>query len=282
MAPSRTPGATLPGVRRGSAGALIAVVVLGLAAGSAHAQVPTAPAGTITFDPARIISATTLKVDASGEGLGIPPNELPQQLTFALQRGFEVDGRAVKARCTDALADAFNCPDSSKVGAGSAVITVAGPTGSLDVVASLDAYLGPGSGAKVGTVFLEINEPNTKTQRNVRAQVVAVNDGQFSYELRVDSLASFQQAVPPGFTASLKRLTLQVGAARTERKVITKRVRLKSRNGKRGKLVKRRTRRSYGYSLLRTPDTCQGAWTIQLRAQFQAGLIVRDALAPCG
>ncbi|MBA2506084.1 MAG: hypothetical protein H0V29_09085 [Thermoleophilaceae bacterium] len=188
----------------------------------------------------------------------------------------------MKARCADAAADAFTCPATSKIGAGQAVITVSSALGTLDVVAGIEAYLGPGRGSAARAVFLEINEPNSKTQRNIRAQVVQTNGNQFDYELRIDSLAGFQQALPPGATATLKRLTMQVGAARTERRTILKRVRSKGRDSRgRRKLVKKRTRRSFGYALLRTPDTCTGAWTIQVRAQFQSGLLVRDANAPC-
>ena len=251
---------------------LIALVALGLPAAASAAD---APQGAVRLSPDVAGRATELRVEIGGEVLAQnTSNEQPRALSLFGTRGLKVDPRAVSGRCTEAQADAFDCPASSRVGDGSAQGRAEGaiiPGGGFDFTARIDVFLtAPRQSGDVAGVVVLVSEPQSGQRFNARGRVVKVASGAFGTETRFEGLSGGGQ-LPPGVTVKLNRVELRIGAKRTVRKTVTVR-----RHGKRRQVKKRRT-----YSFLTNPRTCTGSWPYRLRVEYSDRADDHDGNVAC-
>jgi hypothetical protein len=252
----------------------ILVAVLTLAAPAA-ASAADAPPGAVRLSPEVAGRASELRVDVGGEVLAQRTGgEQPRALSLFGTRGLKIDPRSVAGRCTDAQADAYDCPGSSRIGDGSAQGRAEGPLvpgGAMDFTASIDVYLARArqQGDVAGVVVL-IREPQSGQRFNGKGRIVKVASGAFGSETRFEGLDGGGQ-LPPGVTVTVNRVELRVGARRTVRKKVTVR-----RNGKRRRVTKRFT-----YSFLTNPRTCTGSWPYRLRVEYPGRTDDFDGTAAC-
>lgn len=200
----------------------------------------------------------------------------PSAVVLSVQRGFRVDPRAAAGRCTPQQAEELACPDDSRVGAGTAVVTAKSlllPGGMQDYEATLGFFLGaPRRDGDLAAVVVTVREPKTNVRETLTGRLVAVADGAFAYEIRFEGPQRATMALPPGVTVELKRLRVEIGAQRTV--TTTRRVRRKGRVLR----VKRRT----VLALVTNPSRCSGTWSGRLRTAFADGGEESFALSvPC-
>ncbi len=249
-----------------------AVVLLAGPPATAVAVDPGAPVSA-RLDPSVAGARSHLLVEAHGRPYD---GRSPSAVVLAVQRGFRLDPRAAAARCTAQQANDLACPETSRIGRGSATVTASGvlvPGGAEDFQATLGFFVGstPHAG-DLAAVVVTVSEPKTNTRRALTGRVVRVPDGPFGYELRFDGPGQAMGALPPGVTVELKSLQVDVGAQRT--------VTHTSRVKRHGRTV--RVRRRVTYALVTNPSTCAGAWTGELRASFADGSTEKTALSvPC-
>jgi hypothetical protein len=234
------------------------------------ALVPAAAAAQVQLVPNRAGQPSQLRVDVDPSALGIP-SEVPRSAVLAVAHGFRFDRRARSAPCSLVQASAFDCPESSRIGRGSAVVVVSGaivPGGSMELTATIDVFMAPpfARGDFFG-VEVQVSEPRFGQRGRFQGRLLPVNDPRFGAELRFDSFAAVP--VPPGVTVDLRRLQLTVGARRTvvRRRVVRRRVRRGGRVVVRRRVVRRRIR----YHLIRNPRSCPGSWPYELRLGFSSG-----------
>jgi len=246
--------------------------VLVAAAGLALTATPIAssqqaPAGTVGVTPNTAGKPSTVFLDfdpgsvASSEGA-------PRSIVLDILRGFKIDVRSRAARCSDAAAQSFQCPDASRIGSGSAIVNARSfflPSGGKDLTVSIAAFLAPPAGAgDLASVVLLVNESTTGTRRVLRGRLVRLASGPFGAELSID--VSGIAGAPVGVTLKVTRFRMLVGARRTVRrvKIVKKRVRTRHGTKVRRKRVVRRVR----YNLITNPRTCAGTWPYQVRVLF--------------
>jgi hypothetical protein len=240
---------------RNHAIAAFALSSAALVAASALGQTPLPP-GTARVEPNTAGKPSKLIVDLT------PPasQPTPTAAVLAITRGFRIDRRARKRRCSSTQASNFSCPAKSRIGRGSAQITAKSALfGSQTYTATLDFFLAPPpqAGDKAGVV-VQANEPTFNIRRSSTARLVKLGgSGPFGYELRSDTFP-IPQNLPAGITVHLDRLQFKIAAKRKVKKVKRK------ANGR--KVVKRRR-----YYLIRNPKTCPGSWPYEVRLTLPSG-----------
>ena len=276
--------------------------LLGLFCGAVRAD--TAPSGTATAQPNTPSQPSHIIIDAKGSSGGLG-SSLPQGVTVAVYKGFVLDLMAVAQRCTDAQATSFTCPTDTQVASGSFSGTASGPGFQTPFSGTIEAFLGPTEGGDLADVFVEVDVAGGK--HGAKGQLVAVSDPTFGYELRFDPLP--QATVPPGFTATVNELTVNIGASRTTgsstppssttspmrarprgqgqgqgagrsaatgRRSARRRARARGRGRPRG-----RSTQTVTHSLITNPATCAGSWPVQIRVRYSDHTDVRDAPIAC-
>jgi hypothetical protein len=223
---------------------LTALVGAVLLTAAAAAQ---APDVRIDLQPNRAGRASTLLVAVEG-GPGQADGRTPSSVVLSIQRGFVIDPRARARRCTDRQAENFRCPERSRIGSGTAVVTASGaivPGGSQDFTASLDVFLArPPRANDLAGVVVSFHEPTTGRRGTTTGRIVRRGRGAFGYELRFAGLDG-GEAPPPGVSVELKRLDLRAGA--------------------------RRRQGGTTFNLIRNPDFCDGTWTGRGEVRFTDG-----------
>ena len=239
---------------------LVALFALSLPAVASAAE---APPGAVSLSPNVAGKGTHLRVDVGSDVLAQNSGgERPRSLSLFGTRGLKIDPRAVRSRCTDAQADAFDCPASSRVGEGSAQGRAEGviiPGGGFDFTAKIDVFLtAPRERDDVAGVVLLVSEPQSGQRFNAKGRILKVAGGTFGSETRFEGLSGGGGELPPGVTVRLNRVEMRVGASRVVRKRVTVR-----RNGQRRRVIKR-----VRYSFLTNPRTCTGSWPYRLRVEY--------------
>ncbi len=202
---------------------------------------------------------------------------LPESVALGIQRGFKLDVRAVRVRCTGAALTSGKCPAASRIGGGQAMVKASGFI-NQDIPATLDVFLADRvQAADVASAVVVISAVGLS--RAVRTRLLAPPSGAFGYELRLEGIAA---AVPafPGVSFGLRSLTLDLGAKRRVTKTTYKRVRV-TRDGRRV-TVRRKVTRRVTYNLLTNPKTCTtGAWVVRLTVRIAGADRVRDIAVAC-
>lgn len=246
-------------------------LVLMLAA-PAYAQDTTITGG---LTPNKAGVGSSVHVDVSGSAPELA-GSLPESVALAIQRGFVLDLRAVRVRCTGSALTTGKCPAASRIGTGQAVVSTSGLI-NQDIPATLDVFLADRvQSADVASAVVVIGAAGLS--RAVRTRLLAPTTGSFGYELRLEGIAA---AVPafPGVTFGLRSLSLDLGARRRVAKTSYKRVRV-TRDGRRV-TVRRKVTRRVTYSLLRNPKTCTGAWAVRLTVRVAGADGIREVGVPC-
>lgn len=231
---------------------LLLLAVLGALAAPASAAAPTP---SVALKPNTPKAHSTALLHVSGDAAGFR-NRVPSSLVLAVQRGFVLDPHAVAARCAKPSA----CPESSRVGRGTADVTVVGP-GLLgaptrrQLTADIGVFLArPARRGDLAGVVISVKERSSGMGGSATGRIVHLRRGAYGYEIRFDSFPSV--ALPPGYSLELDRLDASVGAHRRVR----------------GKTV----------SFITNPPRCRGAFRAEVRASFSDGSRVTRALtAPC-
>lgn len=244
-----------------------------LLAGSAHAQETTITGG-LTPNKAGAGSRVHVEVASSAPTIA---GTLPESIALGIQRGFKLDVRAVRVRCTGSALMDGTCPAASRIGTGQAVVRASGFL-NQDIPATLDVYLADRlQSSDVASAVVVISAVGLS--RAVRTRLLAPPTGAFGYELRLEGIAAAVPAIP-GVSFGLRSLKLGLGARRQVTKTTTRNVRV-TRDGRRV-TVRRRVRTRVTYNLLTNPKTCAtGAWVVRLTVRTAGVDSVRDVAVPC-
>ena len=247
------------------------MLALALAA-SAGAQVP---GDAVKLSPSTAGKGSHVLVDLRVSEDPKAGGRSPQGVAIALATGFKYDGRARSERCSPERAKGFDCPANSKIGSGTANVTVSSGVFSGPATVEVQFFLAPPvqSGDAAGIV-MHLREPSSGQQGTTTGRI-ARTSGTYGLEVRFDDL---QSANPdPNFNVRVDRIQADVGASRTEKvKVCCKTVR---RNGKK---VRVRYYKKFRRDLLRNPTSCSGSWPWQVRLRYAPGEeSVRDGSAAC-
>jgi hypothetical protein len=243
----------------------LALALFLLLAAPAAAQ---APVFELSFSPAKAGRATTGTLTVRD----LPP-ETPgavlDRIVLSMQRGFRADPKGAPGRCTAEEAQAIRCPDTARIGKGTAVLEATFGLNKIDYTAAVKVFIkqdrAPGD---LAALAMEIREPQTGSNITAPGRVVKTGrDG--GLELRFEDLAKAVPPLPPGVTIRLKTFETAIGRHRT----VTRRVRTKSGRRKRVKTT---------YAIVRNPKTCTGSWTATLAVTRTDGSEQLTPLsAPC-
>lgn len=199
-----------------------------------------------------------LDVEASGQRFQ-SGGEVPRSVSVLTPRGARFDPRAVAVRCSSSQAQAFACPEGSRIGRGIVEGTFGGPLvlgllgGAQEFEARIDIFLAPARRGEVAGVVVQARETRSGARGTARGSLTLRRAGRFGARLRFE--LPRRQPFPPGFTVDVRRLELAVGASRRVAGV-------------------RRT-------LLRNPPVCRGTFPYQLRVSFESRTVVRNGGIPC-
>ena len=242
---------------------LIGLLLLAAAVG-AHGQ---AADGTIEVAPNVAGRASELHVDFRPTPEQNEQARNAQAIVIAAARGFRVDPRSRRRRCSEEQARQFECPEASRIGAGQADGTASIGGGSQSFTASIDVFLAPPpQPGDVAGIVVQFREPQSGQRGQARGRIVRVPTGPFGVEVRFEDLAGLTPSLP-GVTITVDRIQLRVGARR-------KVVRIIRRDGRRIRRVRR-------YTLIRNPRTCAGSWPYQVRGRYPDREEVRDGSLAC-
>ena len=235
----------------------MAVVPAALAQSEGDVQVAVKPA--IAGKPSHV------SVEASGAAAG-SNDELPSAVVLRIAQGFKIDRRARSKRCSKQQAADFDCPDRSRIGRGTADVTVHGPLlgpNGRSGTAKIEAFIAARkTKADIAGVVVQISESQTGERGTGTGRLVRLpSNGTFGAELRFDDFPEVDP--PPGYRVELDRLTFRAGAKRVVKK-------------KRDGVVKKRR-----FNLIRNPRTCAGSWPYEVRVTFSGGDQVRTGSVPC-
>jgi hypothetical protein len=276
-------------VTRGAQGALLALAAA-LCAFCPSASADPAPSGTATAQPNTPAQPSHIVIDAKGSAGGVGAS-VPSGVTIAVYRAFKLDLDAVAERCTDAQASSFTCPPDSQVASGSVSGTASSAGFQQPFSGTIEAFLGPTRGGDLADVFVEVDVAG---KHGGRGQLVAVSDPTFGYELRFDPLP--QASLPPGFSATVNELSVNIGAMRTTASPTTpspgtaptgmRRMRQRCRRARRCRHRRRgqgagRSAATVAHSLITNPPACAGSWPLQIRVRYPDHTDVRDAAIAC-
>jgi hypothetical protein len=246
-----------------------------LAALPAAAPAAPAPAGSVSLAPNTERAASRVRLDARGEAAGLRQGELPRGVALAFQRGFAFDRRAVSAYCTRDQASRYDCPTRSRVGSGTIEAVIRGPFPGMNSERVVDIALFAGrataSGEVIRVVF-QLRDRESGNRGTATGRLISRRDGAYGAHLELGRLPV--PTLPPGTSATLERVTLDVFAKRTIRR--TTKTRCRSRPSKRCTRTRTRT-----YTVIRNPRSCAGRWALRLRVTYANGEEVREATAPC-
>jgi hypothetical protein len=235
---------------------------------------------TVTLTPPTAGKPSRLSVVARG-GAVSAGQEAPKSVSLFIARGFKLDPRARKRRCTAEQARSYSCPLASRVATGSAQGTATVPAfGTFQFTATIEAFLTPRvQPGDIAGVVVQASGNGRRT--SIQGRVVPVaGTGPFGAKLLFENFNYPAQQAPPGSSAKLDRFDLSVSAKRKVRKVRIVKRRVRTRHGVR--IKRRRKVRIRRYYLIRNPRTCTGSWPYQLRATFPTRPeYVRDGTVPC-
>ena len=231
------------------------LIALAVTVGVLLAAVPaggqgTEPASTFRLSPNVAGQGSRLIVDA--QNLGSADGPRVTSTVLGLQRGFKLDVRARRGRCSRMQAESFSCPASAKIGTGFAIVRATGAIfngGFQDFRAEIDIHLAPKRRpGDLAGVVISIQEPDSGQRGTVYGRLLSRPRQPFGQQLRFDSFPSPGDP-PPGVTVSLQRLHLEAAAFRRVR-----------RNGRRIRLA-----------LIHNPDRCTGSWRARSQVGFADG-----------
>ena len=256
--------------------ALIPLALLLVAASPAAASAAEAPPGAVKLSPNVAGRASALNVELGADVLNPPaPSDRVKALSLFGTRGLKIDRRAVRARCSDAQADSFECPEASRVGTGRAEGRAEGviiPGGGFDFTATIDVFLtAPRQQGDVAGVVVSVQEPQSNQRFNAKGRIRRLANSTFGSETRFEDLDAGGGELPPGVTVKLNRVELRVGANRTVKRRVTVR-----RNGK-----KRRVTKRIRYTFLRNPRRCTGSWPYRLNVEYATRTDTYDGGIAC-
>jgi hypothetical protein len=178
------------------------------------------------------------------DGLAPPVSaRIPRSLVVTA-RGFELDRRAVAKRCTELQAKLNECPRKSKIGTGALTIIVHRPAGVNEVTFDIVLYHGKRTKVLAVTNFIGIRVvPGRLTESG-------------GVRLTFDPLPTPPEIPGIQLSYEFKGVSVRLGA----RRKVVKRV------------GPRRTRRTFVYSLVRTPKACEGgSWAANATLGFPDG-----------
>jgi hypothetical protein len=241
---------------------------------AAQASAQTPPPQAVTLVPNVAGKPSKLKVDLDEQTIGSSGQQPPRSAVLSVARGFRIDRRARRTRCSEQQARDFACPATSRIAYGQADGNVMGPflpAEGIDFVISIEAFIArPRQAGDIADVVVQARESRTGRQGSTRGRLVPIASGPFGLELRFDELGEAFEA-PPGYNAKLKRFRMAVRGSRTVKR--RKRVRRRGR-------VRRRVVRTR-YHFIRNPRTCPGSWSYQVRVTFPDQEVVRDGSVAC-
>jgi hypothetical protein len=208
----------------------------------------------VSLSPAVAGKGSTATLDVT------PPHHAgdtnPQSVVVRVARGFKFDPVAVSARCDQSHAKANTCPAKSKIGGGTADITVSTSAGlnAEKLTAAVDMFVAPPPQAgDVSGVVVHFKEPQTGQQGSVTGRIVKEASGQFGLDSRFDGLdQSFKP--PAGFKVRLDHLHVTFGASRTVKKTVKKH----------GKKKTKKVR----HNLVTNAPTCSGSWPYEVQINW--------------
>ena len=263
--------------------------MLTLSAGAAGALAQQSPP--LALDPSAAGQGTALLIAADESALS-SNGQSAESITFALPRGMRVDTVAREQLCAEDQAARSACPASSQIGFGRFVVAVRGYLfggGEAELAWSIDAYLGqPLRRGDTGSVVLTGNllgaasvaallEPalgtSVPTTVTTVGRLVRPASGAYGIELRFPTLPVRLEVAAP-ITATPARLELALSAVRRIRQNFIRHIRIRTPSGY--EVRKIRDHRLIGHYLLRTPRSCNGSWTSELRVGFP-GTVKRTA-----
>lgn len=234
---------------------LIACMALCAAGVSAAA---TDGSATVTLSPDRPSAASTLTVTANGP--------FPQvsgtltSVTLTTQRGFATSPKSVAVLCGADQEQGDSCPDASKIGGGTAVVTVTGALGSFsgqDTI-TFTLYLGvPLQRGDIASVQITGTDSVLHQSAHAAGRLFKAAGGRL--ELLFDQLPKY--SVPPGTKVTLDRLSFTAHAVRSTA----------TRAGRRHRRVI--------HSLITNPPRCSGSWHVRLELTFSDGSSYRSTLS---
>ena len=261
-------------------------MTLSAGATGANAQFGATPPP-LALDPSVARQGTALLVTADASVLS-SKGQSAESVSFALARGVRVDSAARERLCARDRAARSACPASSRIGFGRFVVAVRGfglGSGETELMWSIDAYLGTPLrrgdaasvvltgrllGASSVSALLEpalgTRVPSTST---TVGRLVRLASGKYGIELRFEKLPVELDVATP-VTATPARLELALSAVRRVRQDFVRRVRVRTLSGYEVRRIP--DHRLVGHHLLRTPQSCNGSWPLELRVSFPGRL----------
>jgi hypothetical protein len=234
------------------------MAVVGLVAAAAVAA--PANAGTVTATAAaKPGSPAILHYDLDATAAPIN-GRLPVGLSVVAPAGIKFNKKAVPKTCNTRAAALGDCSDDSRIGKGSVTVTLTDSSGSRDVTAPVNLFIG----------------------QNGSVAAIALVSGAARFAPGTIDLSTglaFTLVVPQvdlrRTTVTLKRFVMDLGASRNVRVKVVK-----------GKGKKRRvTHKLVHRDLLKLPSTCgpNGAWDSSIRLLYLDGsTVVVPTPVPCG
>jgi hypothetical protein len=234
-------------LRRRSRRLALAVAALLLATVAAAGAEHFTP-GSLRLTPNKTRSATTLVIDAA---FAQQPGAQLEAYNVDIARGFRFDPRAVARRCSVAQARSSTCPAASRIGSGSAEVSVSGQGASNGAATfGVDFYLVPPQrhGDLAGLV-LAVGPKGSGGGFALIGRMVRLKRGPFGLELR---FADAGKQLPQGFTVQLNHIQAHIGAQHR------------------------------GHHLLTTPSTCRPkGWPFRLVVAYSTGTETYSGPAAC-
>jgi hypothetical protein len=178
------------------------------------------------------------------DGLAPPVSgRIPRSLVLTAP-GFKLDRRAVAKRCGELQAKLNECPKKSKIGTGTLTIIVHRPDRVNEVPFNIVLYQAKGTKVLAVTEFIGI--------RVIPGRL----DGSGGVRLTFDPLPTPPEIPGIQITYEFKGVSVRLGA---KRKVVKR-------------VGPRRKRRTFRYSLVRTPERCDGgSWAATATLGFPDG-----------
>jgi hypothetical protein len=215
-------------------------IVLITMAGLLTAAAPAAGQATSTATPDRAGRPSTLHFDV--DGLAAPiSGRLPSVLQLKAS-GFRTDLKAIAKRCSGESAKLNECPRGSRLGKGTLVIGVTGPTEMRDATIPVNVYL------------------HSRTQIYAVAYVLGWRVVPATLSVARGFVVNFDplpKGPPfPGYSYTLKRISFDFGARRT----------ITTRKAKGGRVKQR-------VNLIRNPSRCNGSWASSVSLKFPDGSV---------
>jgi hypothetical protein len=227
---------------------LAGLVPLGLVAVAAAAS---SGSVSIMLSPDRPSAAAALTVTAHGPFPQASGTLTSTKLTT--QEKFTSSPKSVAVLCTAAQETGDSCPAASKIGAGTATVTVSDAAGTFSRQDTLtfNMFLGvPVDAGDIASVNISGTDSLLHQSGHATGRLFTAPAG--GLELLFDRLPSY--SLPPGTKVTLDQLSFRAHAVRTV-----------------GNRKHRGGRRRVRYSLITNPPQCAGAWHATLTLSFSGG-----------